>query len=240
MAPHDLWALLAKRSFKSTGYRTGEVLERRDSVARAVSALNHTIIAVASELAGAADGEAPGEQEDRTGMPFVGSAGRELDKLLRSIGLTLDDVYIANILKYRPPGNRDPQADEIEACTPWLIEQLSLIQPRVIVTLGKFGPNVGIDRIESVIRLNNICNDLGLDTASTGSTIAWAMELYQRGIITNTCQGDGTGLSQIHIFILIGGEHSNYRRDSGFGTNATQGLCRIKLRAWIFIAQQRH
>ncbi len=83
-------------------------------------------------------GEAPGEQEDRTGVPFVGSAGRELDKLLRAIGLTLDDVYIANILKYRPPGNRDPNEDEIRRHTPYLVEQIRVIAPRFICTLGNF------------------------------------------------------------------------------------------------------
>lgn len=83
-------------------------------------------------------GEAPGEKEDLQGIPFVGAAGRELDKLLRKIGLTLDDVYIANILKCRPPQNRDPKPDEIELCTPYLIRQMILIRPQVICTLGNY------------------------------------------------------------------------------------------------------
>lgn len=83
-------------------------------------------------------GEAPGEQEDLQGIPFVGAAGRELDKLLSSIGLSLDDVYIANILKYRPPGNRDPLKDEIERHTPFLVEQIKIIKPRIIATLGNY------------------------------------------------------------------------------------------------------
>lgn len=83
-------------------------------------------------------GEAPGEKEDLQGVPFVGAAGRELDKLLRSISLTLDEVYIANILKYRPPGNRDPTTEEIRRHTPYLIEQIKAIKPRVICTLGNF------------------------------------------------------------------------------------------------------
>ncbi len=83
-------------------------------------------------------GEAPGEKEDEQGIPFVGSAGKELDKLLNSIGLKIDDVYIANILKYRPPGNRDPSISEIEAHTPYLIEQIKIIKPKIIITLGNY------------------------------------------------------------------------------------------------------
>ncbi|MBE0417052.1 MAG: uracil-DNA glycosylase [Coriobacteriia bacterium] len=83
-------------------------------------------------------GEAPGRNEDLKGEPFVGAAGRLLDELLASIGLHRSDVYIANILKCRPPGNRDPQPVEIETCTPFLREQVRLIDPKVIVTLGNF------------------------------------------------------------------------------------------------------
>ncbi|MGV8150208.1 MAG: uracil-DNA glycosylase family protein [Candidatus Woesearchaeota archaeon] len=83
-------------------------------------------------------GEAPGEKEDEQGIPFVGSAGKELDKLLQSIGLTLDEVYIANILKYRPPNNRDPTVDEIYRHTPYLIEQIKVISPKIICTLGNY------------------------------------------------------------------------------------------------------
>lgn len=83
-------------------------------------------------------GEAPGKEEDLQGKPFVGRAGQELDKFLRLIGLALDDVYIANILKYRPPNNRDPSTGEIENHTPYLIEQIRIIQPKVIVTLGNY------------------------------------------------------------------------------------------------------
>ena len=83
-------------------------------------------------------GEAPGEQEDIQGLPFVGAAGKELDKLLKSIGLSLEEVYIANILKYRPPMNRAPSPEEIKAHTPYLVEQIKIIQPKIIITLGNF------------------------------------------------------------------------------------------------------
>jgi DNA polymerase len=83
-------------------------------------------------------GEAPGRNEDLQGMPFVGAAGKNLDKLLNEVGLSMDDVYIANILKYRPPENRNPSNDEIKAHTPWLIEQIKVIKPKVICTLGNY------------------------------------------------------------------------------------------------------
>lgn len=83
-------------------------------------------------------GEAPGEKEDLQGIPFVGRAGKELDKGLHSIGLSLDDVYIANILKYRPPKNRNPKAAEIANHTPYLIKQIEIISPKFIVPMGNY------------------------------------------------------------------------------------------------------
>jgi DNA polymerase len=83
-------------------------------------------------------GEAPGFHEDKQGVPFVGAAGQLLSKLLAGIGLERDEVYIANVLKCRPPGNRDPQPEEIEACEPHLWKQIELIQPKLICTLGNF------------------------------------------------------------------------------------------------------
>lgn len=83
-------------------------------------------------------GEAPGFHEDQQGRPFVGAAGRFLEELLASIGMTREDVFIANIIKCRPPGNRDPYSDEIEACRPYLDQQIELIKPRMVITLGRF------------------------------------------------------------------------------------------------------
>lgn len=83
-------------------------------------------------------GEAPGANEDLQGLPFVGVAGKNLDKLLNEVGLSMGDVYIANILKYRPPENRNPDSEEIKAHTPWLIEQIKVIKPKVICTLGNY------------------------------------------------------------------------------------------------------
>jgi uracil-DNA glycosylase len=83
-------------------------------------------------------GEAPGFHEDREGIPFVGAAGKLLDKLLAGIGLTRNEVYVANVLKCRPPGNRDPQPEEIEACESHLFRQIELISPVLVATLGNF------------------------------------------------------------------------------------------------------
>ena len=98
-------------------------------------------------------GEAPGFHEDKQGEPFVGQAGKLLDRLLASIGLARADVYIANVLKSRPPGNRDPQPDEISACEGYLFRQVELIQPKLVATLGNFatkllsGKPTGITRV---------------------------------------------------------------------------------------------
>jgi uracil-DNA glycosylase len=98
-------------------------------------------------------GEAPGYHEDTQGVPFVGQAGKLLDRLLEGIGLTRDEVFVANVLKCRPPGNRDPQPDEIEACESHLFRQIELIRPTLVATLGNFatkllsGRPLGITRV---------------------------------------------------------------------------------------------
>ena len=86
-------------------------------------------------------GEAPGFHEDQQGLPFVGRAGKLLDQLLSQIGLTRGEVFVANVIKHRPPENRDPFPDEVKACKPYLDRQLEIIDPQVIVSLGRFGLN---------------------------------------------------------------------------------------------------
>jgi len=98
-------------------------------------------------------GEGPGAEEDARGEPFVGRAGRKLDQMIASIGLRREDVYIANVVKCRPPNNRDPEPDEIATCSPFLVRQIEAIRPRVIVTLGApaartlLGTKTGITRL---------------------------------------------------------------------------------------------
>lgn len=99
-------------------------------------------------------GEGPGREEDLQGRPFVGRSGQLLDRLLaEESGLQRQEVYIANVVKCRPPGNRDPLPDEIAACRPFLDEQLALISPRVVVTLGNFATRLLLDTGEGITRL---------------------------------------------------------------------------------------
>jgi uracil-DNA glycosylase family 4 len=106
-------------------------------------------------------GEGPGQKEDELGRPFVGAAGKFLDEMLGIIGLKREEVYIANVVKCRPPGNRDPLPEEAEACWPWLMEQIKLIDPKIIVTLGRhsmerFLPNQKISQIHGKALRRNI------------------------------------------------------------------------------------
>ena len=107
-------------------------------------------------------GEAPGAEEDRQGLPFVGRAGQLLDQLLAGIEMGRKDVWVCNLLKCRPPGNRDPQPIEIESCNPYLMRQVELIEPRVIATLGNFatrlltGSRMGITRVRGTPRVHEI------------------------------------------------------------------------------------
>jgi len=98
-------------------------------------------------------GEAPGFHEDRQGIPFVGPSGQLLNRLLEGIGLRREDVYIANVVKSRPPQNRDPQPDEIAACRPWLDAQIRLVDPKVVVTLGNFAAKTLLETTTGITRL---------------------------------------------------------------------------------------
>jgi DNA polymerase len=98
-------------------------------------------------------GEAPGQREDETGLPFVGRAGQLLDRLLTAVGLGRDRVFICNVLKCRPPGNRNPLPEEIEQCSPFLLRQLALVDPAVVIAFGTFAARTLLDSRESLGRL---------------------------------------------------------------------------------------
>lgn len=98
-------------------------------------------------------GEAPGADEDIQGEPFVGRAGQLLTKIIEAIGLTRGDVYIANVIKCRPPGNRNPEPDEVEQCEPFLFRQIDIIKPKVIVALGKFAAQSLLKTTDPITRL---------------------------------------------------------------------------------------
>lgn len=106
-------------------------------------------------------GEAPGREEDFQGIPFVGEAGRLLDRMLFAMGLRREDVYICNVQKCRPPGNRDPEPEEIVACEPFLKRQLAAIRPRVIVTLGRFAAQTLLRESTPISRLRGRWREYG-------------------------------------------------------------------------------
>jgi len=104
-------------------------------------------------------GEAPGADEDRQGAPFVGEAGQILTRIITAMGLSRQKVYICNVLKCRPPGNRNPHKDEIELCSPFLLKQVQAIQPKVIVALGTFAAQTLLDSKEPISRMRGIFHD---------------------------------------------------------------------------------
>jgi uracil-DNA glycosylase len=103
-------------------------------------------------------GEGPGENEDRQGVPFVGAAGQLLDKIITATGFSREDIYIANCVKCRPPGNRNPEPDELEACAPYLNAQIELVSPRVIVALGRFAAQVLLQTQAPISKLRGVVN----------------------------------------------------------------------------------
>ncbi len=113
-------------------------------------------------------GEAPGEREDMEGVPFVGRAGKLLDDILKAIDLSRDDVFIANVLKCRPPNNRDPKKDEIEACEPYLIKQIELIKPKLLVALGRISAMTLLRKKDSLTAMRGqVFNYHGTDLVVT-------------------------------------------------------------------------
>lgn len=111
-------------------------------------------------------GEAPGESEDLAGRPFVGKAGEKLDEMIRAMGLAREDVYIANVLKARPPENRTPLAHEIERCGPYLLAQLSILRPKAIVTLGGPATKLLLQSELGITRLRGVMHEVTLGIAS--------------------------------------------------------------------------
>jgi uracil-DNA glycosylase len=112
-------------------------------------------------------GEAPGAQEDKQGEPFVGRAGQLLDSMLHAVGFSRQDIYIANILKSRPPNNRDPLPEEVATCTPFLIRQIALIQPKLLVTLGRIAAQFLLNTTVSIGNLRGKQFYYGVDNIPT-------------------------------------------------------------------------
>jgi DNA polymerase len=104
-------------------------------------------------------GEAPGADEDQQGVPFVGRAGQLLTKIIEAIGLKRDDVYIANVIKCRPPSNRNPEPDEVSTCEPFLARQIDIVRPKVIVALGTFAAHLLLHTDAPISRLRGVVHD---------------------------------------------------------------------------------
>ena len=144
-------------------------------------------------------GEAPGREEDLRGEPFVGRSGQLLDRLLaEELGLDRSQVYIANVVKCRPPDNRDPKPDEIAACRPWLAEQVDQIAPRVVVTLGNFATRLLLDTDQGITRLRGASYPMG-DTVLV-PTFHPAAALRGGGVVLAQMRAD-----LVRAKLLIGG-----------------------------------
>jgi DNA polymerase len=141
-------------------------------------------------------GEGPGAEEDRQGLPFVGRAGRLLTRLIADVGLTRDDVYIANVVKCRPPGNRDPEPLEIAACRPYLEAQLGFVAPRVVVTLGNFATKLLLDTKEGITRLRG--REFPYGDGGPGSPVV-VPTLHPAAVL----RGGGTALAQTRADFVV-------------------------------------
>lgn len=116
-------------------------------------------------------GEAPGADEDKQGEPFVGRAGKLLTDIIKAMKYTRDNVYIANVLKCRPPGNRNPAPDEVETCSPYLLRQIALIQPKVIVALGSFAAQMLLDTKTGITALRGKFHEFALAQQDDNATV---------------------------------------------------------------------
>jgi len=112
-------------------------------------------------------GEAPGAEEDRSGMPFVGRSGRLLDRLLEGIGISRQGVFISNVVKCRPPENRDPRPEEIGNCSPWLEGQVESVEPRVICSLGNFATRFLSGEKKGITQLHGVPREIGIGSLQT-------------------------------------------------------------------------
>jgi len=138
-------------------------------------------------------GEGPGAEEDRQGIPFVGRAGQLLTRLIEGIGLTRDDVYICNVVKCRPPGNRDPLPEEIASCRPYLEAQLDLLSPVVLMTLGNFATKLLLDTKTGITKIR------GQEFPFRDGTAVLVPTLHPAAVLRN----GGTALAQTRADFVV-------------------------------------
>jgi uracil-DNA glycosylase len=145
-------------------------------------------------------GEGPGAEEDKQGIPFVGRAGQLLTKLIEGVGMTRDEVYIANVVKCRPPGNRDPMPEEIETCRPYLEAQLSFLEPKVIVTLGNFSTKLLLETKDGITKLRGKQFKYPVPTKSGASHTATLIPTLHPAAVL---RGGGTPLAQTRADFVL-------------------------------------
>lgn len=142
-------------------------------------------------------GEGPGAEEDKQGIPFVGRAGQLLTRLIEGIGMTRDEVYIANVVKCRPPGNRDPEPVEIATCRPYLEAQLAFLAPKVIMTLGNFATKLLLDTKEGITKLRG--QERSVSLGPPGETQVLVPTLHPAAVLRN----GGAALAQSRADFVV-------------------------------------
>jgi uracil-DNA glycosylase family 4 len=183
--PSPTWGSFDELADTASGCTKCPLAETRTQVVFGVGSTSADLVFV---------GEGPGAEEDRQGIPFVGRAGQLLTRLIEGIGLTRDDVYICNVVKCRPPGNRDPLPTEIDACRPYLEAQLDFLAPRVVVTLGNFATRLLLDTKDGITKLR------GRQFPYRGDHAVLIPTLHPAAVLRN----GGTALAQARAdFVLV-------------------------------------
>ncbi len=150
-------------------------------------------------------GEAPGYEEDKKGLAFVGRAGQLLTQMIEAMGLSRDDVFICNVLKCRPPQNRDPSADEILACSPYLREQIAVINPAVVVTLGAPASKTLLNTAQGIGKLRGRFHDYALPADSGGSRTIPLMPTYHPAYLLRSPAEKGKSWADLQLVMgLLG------------------------------------
>ena len=157
-------------------------------------------------------GEAPGYEEDKQGLAFVGRAGQLLTKMIAAMGLSRDDVFICNVLKCRPPGNRDPLADEILACSPYLREQLQIIQPEVLIALGSPAAKTLLNTAQSIGKLRGRFHDYFLSGVTDEGPSVPLMPTYHPAYLLRNPAEKGRAWEDLQIVMdMLGLEGARKR-----------------------------
>lgn len=182
-------------------------------------------------------GEAPGKNEDLSGIPFVGTSGKLLDEMLETVGINRSDVYITNIVKYRPPNNRDPLPEEKKAFWPFLLRELKIIQPKVVVTLGRHSMEYFIPEV-SISDAHGKIFEVNLEGSTVAVLVSYhpAAAIYNRSL-RNTLFEDFKQVNKLINFMSIGGNPGSSQMDPS--TSSGQSLDKLEIKENAFNARQQ-